>query len=101
MGAVKMERLENVFLFEYNEFDNLVSDVYGQEYDFVADEELSNDSVRFYRDITGKEIDDYDRKKVETFRETGEGSFLSRSLLEDLCSQGKIEPGNYLVSVSW
>jgi hypothetical protein len=84
---------------------------FGQEFNFVADQECSNDSDHSFN-VTGKRfnaetkeyepgIGDYDRKEVEAFRETGNYYFLASTLLEYLCVEGKVEPGEYLIEVCW
>jgi len=97
--SLKMDELKNVHLIDASDFDQFVREVYKQrEYSFQADEEVGNDTEKLYQDIT-KEVDDED--SITEFKKTGRYSCLSRSLLEDLCRQGLIVPGDYLIQLSY
>ena len=87
-------------MIDYCDFDSFIERVYGQEFEVVAAEEIGNDSQMLFSNITGK-IDSSEEDKLKEFRKSGEYSYLSRTLLEDLCRQGHIEPGHYLISISY
>lgn len=97
---LNIEKLK-VNLVNYSDFEELVKKVYGQDYSYVADEEIGNDSYKFYQDIGSNNHFGYDENDLQDFKETGQGIYLARSLLEDLCHLEEIGPGNYLISVCW
>ena len=47
--------------------------------------------------MKAEQMDDYDRGKFEK----GRYSYMTRSFLNELCFRGKLEPGEYLINVSW
>ena len=87
---------------DYDDLNREVTAAFGQPYEFVADQEVGNDSTHTFAGIDGAPIDnDYDRRKFEEFRITGRGTYLARILLNELCRLGRIGPGDYLIKVSW
>ncbi|MBI4919560.1 hypothetical protein HY837_06520 [archaeon] len=84
----------------WSKFEDFIQKVYNKEYDFVADQECSNDSSHAFERITGK-LDEYEESDLKKFVETGEYNNLASILLEDLCRKKLIERGNYLINVSW
>jgi len=84
----------------YKELDRAISTHYGKPFDVVADQELNNDSEKEIN-IYPAVLDDYERKQVVHFKETGSYNFSLRALLIDMCNEGIVEPGNYLIEVSW
>jgi hypothetical protein len=92
------QRLEFLVV-DYSDFEELVQEVYGQEYSFIEDVESGDDSSHSFREITG-EVKEYAEKSLAKFKEFGQYCFLARTLLQDLCRQGHIEAGNYLIDVS-
>lgn len=90
-----------MFEVDYGDFERFVKETYGQDYSFVASEECGNDSVHNFN-VTEKEaLDEYDQKRLATFKELGSYSFFNRTILQDLVNRDLIEPGNYLISVCW
>lgn len=81
---------------DYDEVDRIISDAYGINYEFVASEEAHNDSSHALL-VEAEPLDEYDQSKLDR----KDFHFMARSLLCDLCYQGKIEAGNYLINVCW
>lgn len=81
---------------DYDEVDRIISDAYGINYEFVAFEEAHNDSSHTFL-VEAEALNEYDQSNLDRkdFR------FMTQSLLCDLCHQGKIEAGNYLINVCW
>lgn len=71
-----------------------------KEYSFVADTECGNDSVHSF-DLDGSPPDEWGQKKVADFAAGKRVSFVTRTLLQDMCSRCLIPPGKWLVSVCW
>jgi len=97
MVGTKLE----VISVDYSEIDQLAHKVYGHEFNMAEDQESTNYSYKLFMNINGQGIDDYDQKKLDEFKSTGAHNFLADTLLKDLCRQGHLKPGNYLVDISW
>lgn len=68
----------------------------GSRYESVSENEWSNDSCYNFN-VTGQ-LSDSNRKIIE------EGIFdglSTRLILDWMCEQGEIEPGEYIIRVSW
>jgi hypothetical protein len=114
---------ETVHKVDYKELEKLVHETYGFEpempkwtqnrpefkdnksllewpYSFVAIEQCGNDSSHeFY--VDGK-LDDSDQEELDEWVESGGKKWIFNSaVLNDLCKQGIIPAGNYIVRVSW
>ncbi len=82
----------NKFLTERFSFD--------EEYEFVAAEEVGNDSKTSI-DVEPK-LDKYDKNHIKEVLKTKKWEcYQTRSLLCYLCEQKEIPAGNYLIDVSW
>jgi hypothetical protein len=99
MPQLKVEK-KTVFKVDYGDLDDFISEVYGHEYEIVADEELSNYSSKEYH-VEQEELDDYDMNSLRKFTEEGKGQFNARLILTDLCNKGLIETGDYIIDVFW
>lgn len=84
------------FKMSEDEIDKLISEAYGIDYILAAYEEACNDSQHTFS-VEPEPLDEYDRSKLDR----KDFHFMTRSLLCDLCHQGKIEAGDYLVEVCW
>jgi hypothetical protein len=84
---------------DWHTFEDLVKIVYGHEFEFVADRECGNDSEHTFS-VNGN-LDEYQVGYLNLFKETGEYSFMSGTLLNALVSLGILKPGMYLINVSW
>lgn len=92
-------RTKTIHTVQDSDLDRFISQVYGVEFNFVADNEVGNDSsVSFAVDGV---LDDYERDEVAKFARGEVVSYISRTLLNDACARGLIPAGDYLVSVCW
>lgn len=83
------------------EIGRFICEVYGiPYYSPDATEEWNNDSCH---EITVKreELDQWDLEKLEKVKAGKEPSYSFRAVMTDLCNQGFIEPGDYLIDVCW
>jgi len=95
-------RVKKVTYFEVSdtEFDEFVSEVYGHNFEFVPTVECGNDSEHSYSAID-RELNQFDRRDLDKWI-NGEGYYVSvNSIFDDLARRKLIEPGNYLIRVSW
>lgn len=91
-----------VFEVDYYDLDTFINDYYGtgDRYEIVADDELMNDISKKFN-IRKRELGQYDMNKIAAFKNGGRGSYMTHTLLTDLCNNDVIEPGTYLVNISW
>jgi len=97
---------ELAIFMSYDEFDDLVKKTYGQSFEFCADRETPNDTDYVFRVNKepwkpGTVLDDYDLKRLNEFKQTGKGNYLSHVLLRDLINQDLMVPGTTVIEVSW
>lgn len=94
---------KTVHKIKWGDLESLVNETYGLKgkWDFVANEECSNDSDHEFS--TEQKLADYQLKELEEFK-GGKAYALQWStgvILTDLANQGKIPHGDILVWVSW
>lgn len=94
-------RKKTVIEVEYGDLERFVKETYKQkEYSFVAAQECGNDSSHSFS-IEKELLDEYDQKKLDAFTKTGKYGFINHTVLQDLVNRDLIEPGNYVIRVSW
>lgn len=102
---------------DWRDFDLFVSGIIGREFEFAAEEESPNDTAHAFSGV--RRVPDFNSYKPDTPPEKIRGWFDSemleaqewidnrgpycgtRSLLQWLCVKRHVEPGNYLIQVSW
>ena len=88
------------FEVDYSEFEQFVRQEYDVELEFACNQESSND-VSYTFSVDNKPLNNYDENKLSKFKAGEDPQFISHILLNDLCNRGVIEPGKYLIKVSW
>ena len=84
------------------ELEALIAEHYpsARSYSFVADMVCGNGtSHRFV--VEKEELLSYDRKEVDDFASGGWVSYVTQSLLTDLCNRDLLPAGKYLIRVFW
>ena len=97
-----MKKIE-VTTLDYYELDELINRTFfGDEnvFEFVAHEEMGNDSEKLYQEIDGK-FNKYDEEALNNFLSRKRIHYKTFLALNELCRRKIIEPGNYLIEVSW
>ena len=86
---------------DYAEWERVVAEIYSAKgWSFVADHEGNNDS-NYSFDVNGK-MDDWDEGHLKEFKkDCNKGGWVTQVLLDDLCRNGIINPGVYLIEVCW
>ena len=90
------------FHVDYYDLEEFINHHYAPagEYSFVADMESSN-NVRHTFELTfGDELNKWHLADIEKFKQ-GKGSYVTATLLRDLCNRGLIDPGLYVIDVCW
>jgi len=86
---------------DYDEIEKIICNHYGiNEFNCAYTEEWSNDSTHKFN-IKKEPLSQWDAKKIELIRAGQEPSFCLHAVLTDLCNSDIIEPGQYLINVSW
>lgn len=91
-------------ILDSGEFDALVKTTYGEhvQYEFVAAEEANNyTSVTFNNMERGAEIHSYDAAKLIGLQRGEWVPFMAQTLIQDMVTNGILDPGNYMVEVFW
>lgn len=84
----------------YQEFNETVRAQYGlDEYNVVISEDWDNDTCIDFSGITG-DLTDFDLEEIELLKK-GDVDYKAYLIFEDLCRQGVIEPGDYLLEIRW
>lgn len=92
---------QSVIALDYNEFDKLVQTHLGvKDFECVPFFEWDNDSDYLHNDVVPNDMDDLKQVNewIQNPRQWGTGPY---QILNWLCHHGHIEPGNYLIQVSW
>lgn len=86
----------------YAWLEEMAEKVYGHALECVACWEQGNDTYNMV-DVDGKEIDDkWEQKSFDEFVKNGMGDYHTPGLvMNDLCKKGYLEPGRYIVEISW
>jgi hypothetical protein len=89
---------KTVISVDYCDLECFIEEETGQRVCIVSLVERSNDTDLRYN-IDG-DLDEYAVDDWNNFKSSGSGCCL-QVILDGLCSEGKIEAGEYLVGVSW
>lgn len=93
---------EKVFRLDHDELDRFIAKVYGlKDFSVVMTEEASNDSTLSFAEISARKQDEYDLEMLDNFKQGINRRFFTHVILNDLCIQGLIPPGDYIVDVCW
>jgi len=85
----------------YYDLEAFINAYYGiGHYSFCADQNPHSDSMHMFH-VKKQDIDSYDLGKLETFKNKGETSYITSTILADLCNNDALMPGKYLIDVSW
>jgi len=96
-----MWETKTVHTIEYHEFDKLVKDNLGIDYEIVADEELHNDMTWDLGTIPDKYWKEYNEKELAKVLAGTRTMYTSHLLAQALWLRGVIPPGNWQVTVCW
>ena len=88
---------------QYYDLDNFIKAHYDlPDYEVIADMEYNNDSC-YKMTIEKKELSKYDQEDLNEFLNSKgrDGNYMIYKLMYDMCNKDLIEPGHYLIDVSW
>lgn len=95
--------IKTVICVDYDDLGGLICKTYGvsdQFYDFVSDMECCNDSSHEF-DVKKGDLFEWDKKELTKWKSGKHCVMMTETLLTDLCNQGIIDEGQYLVWVCW
>lgn len=84
-------------VYDFGELEELILKTYGQEYDIHADEELSNEDVKTYDNMTHERLDEWDIKNIDALRAGKPKMWSLVVIIQDMVNNGVLQPGNYLL----
>jgi len=91
---------EIVMMCNCGEIEDIIRDTYGKYYEILSREELNSNSSLTFNCAKGA-LDQYDRETLDRFIVTGHGDWLLNILVADLCNNGKLAEGKYVMLFSW
>ena len=94
-------KTKTVHQVDYSDFDSYVEEVYGQVFEFVAEEEANNYTSKTYQVKKGP-LNKWNQEDVDRFKATGSHPRPSAgALLQDMANQDLIPEGDYIIKVYW
>lgn len=94
-----MQKIE-VIKTDTNEIEALLKEHYGIKYEIVAGEECDSRTYLLYT-IHAEPLPEYDLRKLEEIKSGKHRNFATRILMQQLCIDGHIEAGEYLIDAGW
>lgn len=92
---------ETYTVMSYQELDTLVQTHYQKpNFECVAAGDWNNGAAYVFT-VKRQPLDNYSEGLMQKFLTTGNIDWGIWTLLNDLCNQKVIEPGNYLITVYW
>jgi len=97
-----MEKKE-IISTDYNELETLIKKEYGHLYEIMPSEEVGSSqyAATYTQYVSKGKIDDYSAEEFDIFKSTGKGMFILSTILQDMCNQDLLEPGEYIIDVNW
>ncbi len=83
-----------------NDLEDLVNEVYGGDYSFVADTEANNYSSYEYT-VPDADVDDDNTELEAKIRRGMYPPYCTNSVLKVLYEDGHLDAGEYLIKVFW
>ena len=100
--------LDKVFVVNYYDIDKLIKEHFNPDYDIVADNYFNNDMEKLYKNIgQEKEYNFQKNDYIELINSYTNGTIKYDeymnlgSYLDLLAYKGLIEPGHYIIKISW
>lgn len=91
--------IKTIFKVDYGDFEDFVKEIYGGDFDFVADQEADNYSS--YEFSAPNMHVDFEGKHEEKIRKGDFNGVPIHALFNVLLKDGHIEAGDYLIDVLW
>lgn len=93
---------ETYFVVNYGDLSEFITKFYNLEnyFDAASIEEVFNGMNKQYA-VSERPLSVYEERDLNNFLNCETGSYILHVLLQDMCSKGAIEPGDYLVEFCW
>lgn len=94
---------KQVIEMEYGELEELIEKTYGfEEYSIPAEEEKGNDCSLTFNLVKGEEPNEWHKKDLAKMKETKKPmQYRTHILMQDMCNNSILEPGDYIVNIFW
>lgn len=90
-----------VFMVRYTALEAHIREFFGNpNWEIVDDLECSNGTTHEI-DVTDSPPDAWDLMHLEQIRAGKQTNYCLRILMHEMCRSGELEPGTYMVKVSW
>lgn len=94
---------EKVFIIDYNDLDDLITKYFNLEdrYDIIAYEECNNYMSKTFM-VTNNTPDIWTQETLDSVWKKKEvHHFSTNTYLNQICQDGYIKPGKYIIDVNW
>jgi hypothetical protein len=98
MIGVLHPEIQAFYVLSASDVNELITQVYGQDFELVADQELSCHEYTFQFDGLLSPLDHADIKK---WTRDGSDLYIFHRLMNDLVQKGVIPSGKYVIDCSW
>jgi hypothetical protein len=93
-------KTETVNLVEVDDLERFIKEATGHTYEIVPNEEWGNDEQ--HRIEVDGDLLDFHQENWDAFKSTGyQHQYRLQSIMNGLCADGHLQPGTYVVNVSW
>jgi hypothetical protein len=92
---------ETYLVADYWDIEKLIKEVYGRDYHLPMCEEKNNDSYMIFDVEPDFKNGDSDVEDLEKFKNGEEIMYRTDIILNDMCRQGKLAAGRYLIRICW
>ncbi len=99
---LKVAETKTAHFVDYNDLNKFITEEMGFDgYQVVAEEEVGNDSEIEFQ-VENKPLSSHDMRDIDKMlRLKDTMSYSTGTILDYLCTVGKLDAGTYIVRVSW
>jgi len=83
-----------------SDLEAFINKHYDHKIEIVADQETGND-VSITIKLSKVEMREFEQKQLDEYKKSGKGMYMLNTLMRDLCNQGILDAGEYLINMSW
>lgn len=92
-------KIETIFSVEERDLNQFIKEEIGKDFSVSADLESGNDSV--HRIIITNEVQKWEKEEYIKFKAGNISYYMTGTIMRNLCAEGKLEAGTYIIGVFW
>jgi len=94
---------EMFWVTNYTEIERLIKETYRIRYDILEGDEIGSSqwSASYNPTLKKKKLDQWEAKELKEWKEGKTHFHMIRTLMQDMCNNGVLQPGHYAMDVSW